>query len=81
MHDTILIPTSSGHELAVCEWGPSHGEPVFVLHGSPGSRYIRHPAGEYDRVGIRVLTYDRPGTVARPVGRVGWPRPQLTMSP
>ena len=54
MHDTILIPTSSGHELAVCEWGPSHGEPVFVLHGSPGSRYIRHPAGEYDRVGIRV---------------------------
>jgi len=61
MNDTILIPTSSGHELAVCEWGSSHGEPVFVLHGSPGSRYIRHPAGEYDRVGIRAVTYDRPG--------------------
>ncbi len=36
---------------------------MFVLHGTPGSRFLRHvePAGIYTDIGARVLTYDRPG--------------------
>jgi pimeloyl-ACP methyl ester carboxylesterase len=49
--------------LAYEQVGDPAGIPVFVLHGTPGSRLsslLQHP----DRVedaGLRVITYDRPG--------------------
>lgn len=61
MDDTSMIKLPDGRDLAVCQWGPRDGSPLFVLHGTPGSRYVRHPLGEYDRQGIRAVTYDRPG--------------------
>ena len=56
-----MVTAGEGRGLAVCEWGPPDGRPVFWLHGTPGSRYLRHPGDRYERAGLRVLTYDRPG--------------------
>ena len=61
MDDTTIIRLPDGRDLAACEWGPTGGSALLVLHGTPGSRYVRHPSGEYDRLGIRAVTYDRPG--------------------
>ncbi|MBD3946122.1 alpha/beta fold hydrolase [Nocardioides ganghwensis] len=61
MHATTMVPAGDGRVLAVCQWGPPDGSPVFWLHGTPGSRYLRHPGDQYERAGVRVLTYDRPG--------------------
>jgi pimeloyl-ACP methyl ester carboxylesterase len=55
------VATGDGRELHHCQWGPADGFPVFVLHGTPGSRYLRHVNGEYERRGVRAVTYDRPG--------------------
>jgi pimeloyl-ACP methyl ester carboxylesterase len=44
------------------EWGYRDGFPVFSLHGTPGSRLLRHwDESKYADVGARVITYDRPG--------------------
>ena len=56
------VTARDGRALGVCEWGVADGAPVFSLHGTPGSRLARHhdPA-VYERAGVRVITYDRPG--------------------
>jgi len=48
--------------LAVRLWGPESGYPVFLLHGTPGSRLSVH-VREQDLVdlGVRLISYDRPG--------------------
>ena len=56
-----VVRTADGRELGVCQRGPDDGTPVFVLHGTPGSRFLRHVQGEYERQGVRTITYDRPG--------------------
>jgi pimeloyl-ACP methyl ester carboxylesterase len=56
-----FVRSPDGRELSFYEWGPVEGRPVFVLHGTPGSRYLRHVGGEYERNFLRVITYDRPG--------------------
>jgi pimeloyl-ACP methyl ester carboxylesterase len=56
-----VIRTVDGRDLGVARWGDPSGSPVFVLHGTPGSRYLRHVGGEYERNGICAVTYDRPG--------------------
>jgi pimeloyl-ACP methyl ester carboxylesterase len=61
MQSSQVISTSDGRDLAFCEWGVSDGAPVFVLHGTPGSRYLRHIGGLYERQSVRAVTYDRPG--------------------
>lgn len=58
---SLSMATADGRELSFCEWGPPDGAPVFVLHGTPGSRYLRHVGGEYERQSVRAITYDRPG--------------------
>jgi len=55
------VEVADGRELHYCSWGPAGASPVFVLHGTPGSRYLRHVGGEYDRQRVRAITYDRPG--------------------
>jgi pimeloyl-ACP methyl ester carboxylesterase len=55
------VQTSDGRDLQFSQWGPPDGRPVFVLHGTPGSRYLRHVQGEYERQSVRAITYDRPG--------------------
>src|SRR6266545_2884497 len=53
---------ADGRTLMYLERGPAGGAPVFYLHGTPGSRLSRHPDADlYERLGVRVITYDRPG--------------------
>jgi pimeloyl-ACP methyl ester carboxylesterase len=43
-------------------YGDPDGWPVFLLHGTPGSRLGPHPRGAIlHRLGIRLIAYDRPG--------------------
>lgn len=44
------------------EWGDLRGTPVFLLHGTPGSRLGPRPRDtQLYRQGIRLIGYDRPG--------------------
>ncbi len=58
------VGTLDGRILGVAEYGPLDGQPVFSLHGTPGSRYggppPEHPTLYEDR-SVRVIHYDRPG--------------------
>ncbi|MFC6082734.1 alpha/beta fold hydrolase [Sphaerisporangium aureirubrum] len=55
--------TDRGRWLTVAQWGKiDGGEPVFLLHGTPGSRVGPLPRqGLLYRLGVRLITYDRPG--------------------
>jgi pimeloyl-ACP methyl ester carboxylesterase len=58
--DEILI--KSWRKLAVRRWGTRTGFPVFLLHGTPGSRLSVYPSdAELKRLGVHLITYDRPG--------------------
>ncbi|WP_242904184.1 alpha/beta fold hydrolase [Actinomadura terrae] len=59
---TFVVPAADGRELAVEEWGEPAGHPVFLLHGTPGSRLgpIPRPMVLY-QLGIRLISFDRPG--------------------
>jgi len=58
-----FVPTSDGRTLAYAQTGDSDGTPVFVLHGTPGSRFSgrHHDPSRVAAAGLRVITYDRPG--------------------
>ncbi|MBU2665584.1 alpha/beta hydrolase [Actinoplanes bogorensis] len=56
------VRTGDGRRLRYEESGARDGVPVFLLHGTPGSRLGPKPrAGVLYRLGIRLITYDRPG--------------------
>ena len=58
------VGTPDGRILGVAEYGPVDGQPIFNLHGTPGSRYGGPPPerpGLYDEMNVRVIGYDRPG--------------------
>ncbi|MFG2090098.1 MULTISPECIES: alpha/beta fold hydrolase [unclassified Spirillospora] len=59
---TRVVSAADGRELAVEEWGVPTGFPVFLLHGTPGSRLgpIPRPMVLY-QLGIRLISFDRPG--------------------
>jgi pimeloyl-ACP methyl ester carboxylesterase len=60
---TGYVETSDGRTVAYEQIGDRAGTSVFVLHGTPGSRFSgQHPHPERVRsAGLRVITYDRPG--------------------
>jgi pimeloyl-ACP methyl ester carboxylesterase len=60
MFDTT-IETRDGRTLTFRDWGDRSGRPLFYLHGSPGSRLLHGPEVDYAELGIRLITYDRPG--------------------
>ena len=48
--------------MTIAERGDPDGFPVFLLHGTPGSRFVGQAnASAYASVGARVITYDQPG--------------------
>lgn len=48
--------------VAVESWGSPTGMPVFLLHGTPGSRSGPRPRSSVlYRLGVRLISYDRPG--------------------
>ena len=59
---THHIETRDGRTLAFDVSGACDGWPVFLFHGTPGSRLGPNPrASLLYRLGIRLITYDRPG--------------------
>jgi pimeloyl-ACP methyl ester carboxylesterase len=59
MTDTIQL--KDGRTLAYAQFGDPGGRPVFFFHGMPGSRLF-HPPDEITRkMGVRLITADRPG--------------------
>jgi pimeloyl-ACP methyl ester carboxylesterase len=56
------IVAADGRQLRVETSGPVHGTPVFLLHGTPGSRNGPRPRSTVlYRLGVRLISYDRPG--------------------
>jgi pimeloyl-ACP methyl ester carboxylesterase len=52
----------AGRHLAVESWGAPAGTPVFLMHGTPGSRSGPRPRDiVLYRLGVRLISYDRPG--------------------
>ena len=52
----------SGAALDVTEGGDPRGRPIFVLHGSPGSRVLYGPHIDHARKkGLRLISFSRPG--------------------
>ena len=62
---TILkytVRTADGRRLSTQSSGDPDGRPVFVLHGTPGSRLGPHPrSAVLHRLGVRLISFDRPG--------------------
>lgn len=59
---SLTVELASGRRLAVETSGHPHGRPVFLLHGTPGSRLGQAPRGSVlSWLGIRLVTFDRPG--------------------
>jgi pimeloyl-ACP methyl ester carboxylesterase len=56
------VAAADGRTLAIAECGDPDAFPVFLLHGTPGSRFAgQGDASVYANTGARVITYDRPG--------------------
>ena len=54
--------TPDGRQLSTQTYGDPDGKPVFLLHGTPGSRLGPHPRGAVlHRLGIQLIAFDRPG--------------------
>jgi pimeloyl-ACP methyl ester carboxylesterase len=59
---TQQIRDPGGRRLSVESVGDPEGKPVFLLHGTPGGRHGPRPRGiVLSRLGIRLISYDRPG--------------------
>lgn len=59
---TQVIGVSGKRHVAVDCWGDPRGFPVFLLHGTPGSRNGPVPrASVLYRLGVQLICYDRPG--------------------
>lgn len=74
--------TADGRTLAWCEYGDPAAPPVFLFHGTPGSRLDRDP---FDRPAVaRLIVPDRPGyghSSPQPGRRLtDWPADVLTIA-
>jgi pimeloyl-ACP methyl ester carboxylesterase len=56
------VRTADGRRLTTQMYGDPDGKPVFLLHGTPGSRLGPHPRSSVlHRLGVRLISFDRPG--------------------
>jgi pimeloyl-ACP methyl ester carboxylesterase len=56
------VRTADGRRLSTQVHGDPEGRPVFLLHGTPGSRLGPHPrSAVLHRLGVRLISFDRPG--------------------
>ena len=59
---TKVVRLSDGRQVAVQESGKPSGHPVFLMHGTPGSRVGPLPRSfVLHGLGVRLITFDRPG--------------------
>ena len=59
MDNTLFL--KDGRTLGYADYGDLHGKPVFFFHGIPGSRIYRPYDGITTKMGVRLITTDRPG--------------------
>lgn len=57
----FVVTLSNGCRLQGRVEGPPDGFPVFQFHGMPGSRVDTAPPELLETLGIRLITFDRPG--------------------
>jgi pimeloyl-ACP methyl ester carboxylesterase len=56
------VRTADGRQLSTQVYGDPDGRPVFLLHGTPGSRLGPHPrSAVLHRLGVQLISFDRPG--------------------
>lgn len=55
------VGLSDGRTLAYAVWGDPAGTPVIECHGNPGCRVLVWDEGVAARLGVRLITVDRPG--------------------
>jgi len=56
------VRTADGRRLSTQVYGDPDGKPVFLLHGTPGSRLGPHPrSAVLHRLGVQLIAFDRPG--------------------
>jgi len=59
---THTVHVAGGRTVTVESWGAPAGLPIFLLHGTPGSRSGPRPrTSVLYRLGVRLISYDRPG--------------------
>ncbi len=57
----MQIKLQDNRTLAYAEYGDPRGQPVFLFHGLPGSRLFHPCDGITKKMGVRLITIDRPG--------------------
>lgn len=57
-----LLDLDDGRQLAWAEFGEPGGRPAILLHGAPGSRLACPDVAATVTAGVRLITFDRPGT-------------------
>ena len=56
------VRVADGRRLTTQMYGDPNGKPVFLLHGTPGSRLGPHPRSSVlHRLGVQLISFDRPG--------------------
>jgi pimeloyl-ACP methyl ester carboxylesterase len=56
------VRAAGGRHLSTQIYGDPDGRPVFLLHGTPGSRLGPHPrSAVLHRLGVQLISFDRPG--------------------
>ena len=56
------VERPDGRVVAWASWGDPAGQPLLLVHGTPGSRLARSPDPDlYRRLHAHVVTFDRPG--------------------
>lgn len=59
---TLKVRLADGRHVAVQLSGSPSGHPVFMMHGTPGSRIAPLPRSMVlHALGVRLITFDRPG--------------------
>lgn len=56
-----VIDVVPGRTIAWSEWGPVDGVPVLLSPGAATSGSLGLPAGVVERLGVRLIAFDRPG--------------------
>ncbi|MFF2091484.1 alpha/beta fold hydrolase [Paenibacillus sp. NPDC058174] len=60
--EELFIHLQDGRKLAYAEYGDPDGQPVFIFHGTPGSRiWFLQDDETAAALGLRLISTDRPG--------------------
>jgi pimeloyl-ACP methyl ester carboxylesterase len=59
--NTETLTLTDRRQLGFSQSGLSDGKPLFLFHGSPGSRLFHPPDQTTSRLSVRLITVDRPG--------------------